>query len=280
MPADGGYSPRILRTAFFIDDHGESWPHGSPELSRALGTRLRGTMLDDYVLRQLGFALVRQTSALIECVFDVEAVSPVTLVGLLYVVGETSDRQIAIRGPAEPVRIDKLVDRRGAIRLISEIIEAKRTRPRFERRPCVIEKTSFSQLWRAGREIVAAPIEEATRLRLLDTLYAGNFTLNELDESDGHFRISAIGSSIANFDPDFLARGIGKTYHSLSDPDYGAWVSDTFDEYATLSHERTEVVEAGVQVGGSDLQRLSYTRLVLPVSSGSRRRLLVATDVR
>lgn len=279
MPADGGYSPRILRTAFFIDDHGESWPHGSPELSRALGTRLRGALLDDYLLRHLGFALVRQSSSLVECVFDIEAVSPVTLVGLLYVVGETTDRPFAFRAPADPIRIDKLVDRRAAIRLISEIIETKRVRPRFERRPCVIEQTNFAQLWRAGCEIVAAPLDDATRTQLLNTLYGGNFTLNELSEDDGHFRIKTIGENIARFDPDFAVRGIGATYHSLSDPDYGAWVCDTFDEYATLSREAVELVEANVAVPGQPDRRLSYKRLVLPVSSASRRLLLIATDV-
>lgn len=279
MPSDGGYSPRILRTAYFIDDHGESWPHGSTELPRILRTRLRGPALDDYLIHQCGFALVRQTSALVECVFVEEAVSPVTLVGLLYVIGETVDRPISIRAPDEPVRIDRLADRRRAIARISALIESKRERPRFERRPCVIDKTSFSQLWRAGREVIAAPIDDATRVRLLDTLYNGNFTLNELDESDGHFRIKAIGQSIRKFDPEFAARGIGATYHTLSDPDYGAWVSDTFQEYATMSRECTEVVEAQVEVPGQQARRLDYTRLVLPVSAGSRRLLLVATDV-
>lgn len=279
MPADGGYSPRILRTAHFIDDHGESWPHGSPELARALRTRLRGHALDDYLLRQVGFALVRQTSALVECVFDEEAVSPVTLVGVLYLVGEINDRPIAVRSPAEPIRIDRLHDRRSAISLISAIIETKRQRPRFERRPCVIEKTAFAQLWRAGREIIAAPIDDPTRLRLLETLYAGNFTLNQLNEDDGRFRISAIGGGIARYDPGFAARGVGATYHTLSDPDYGAWVSDTFDEFATLNREAAEVVDARIEVPGKPQCNLSYTRLVLPVSCRSRRYLLVATDV-
>lgn len=279
MPADGGYRPRVLRAAFFIDDHGESWPYGSAELPRALGTRLRGPALDTYLINQCGFALVRQTSALLECVFVPGAVSPITLVGLLYVIGESVDQPISIRSPDEPVRIDRLADRRSAIASISALIESKRERPRFERRPCVIDKTSFSQLWRSGREIIAAPIDDATRVRLLETLYNGNFTLNVLDDSNGHIRIDAIGRNIAKFDPDFAARGVGETYHTLSDPDYGTWVSDTFREYAAMSKECTEIVEAHVEVPGQQARRLNYTRLILPVLCGSRRMLLAATDV-
>lgn len=278
MPAVGGGRSRSYQGMWLIDDDGEMWPRDSVELSRKLGTRLRGAALEDFLMRQSGFALVRLTGALVECVFDPEVVSPGALVGLLYVIGENGHLPVAIRSPADPIRVDMLCDRRRAIAQVSQLIELKRQRPRFDRRPCVIEKTGFAGRWEVAREILVSPMDESVRMHLLNTMFRGQFTLNSLDESDGSFRIDLIGHVIAGYDPRFAAKGQGMTYHSLSDPKYGEWVSDSLRNYTTQSRIHTELVDALVENPGVEPRRLSYVRLALPYSSDLRRRLLVATD--
>src|SRR5271168_5329109 len=79
-----------------VDDQGESWQAGSPEFLKKLGDDYPDYDAVDYAVRNLGYIALRRhaNSAWITC--RPEFVSPVSLVGLLYVLVDLCPRRVAL----------------------------------------------------------------------------------------------------------------------------------------------------------------------------------------
>jgi hypothetical protein len=268
-----------MSMTWFIDERGEAWQSTSREVFRRLGSNRTGADLDTYLIEQMGFAGVRERPTLFEVHFSAQAVSPIALTGLLYWLTDRPQKPVTFTSRGNAVQVDIARDRSQAVAYVSRLIESRHTTPLYSRFGLVLERTQFAAIWKTADEVVRADMSDEVRARILDRLFSGSYTLNNLDPSSGHYRVTAFGSSIAKFDPAFVARGLGITYHDMSDKLYGKWIAETFRGYSGLSDVAAESVDAAIEGTGTN-NRLRYTRLVLPFEAHGRRQLLVATDVR
>jgi predicted transcriptional regulator of viral defense system len=262
-----------------IDDRGEAWTAGSSKLSVALGTRLDGRELERFVMSQMGYVTVRERDAVVEVTFEQATVSPRAIIGLLYKLAGIRGKPVALRGCSDQVGVKIIHDRGRAIAHLSEIVEIRRGGPRYAKQYAELTRTSFASNWEIAQDILASEMASESRRRVLEKLFAGAFTINQLDESDGQYRVLDWGSKVAAIDPVFSAHGAGLSYYDLSDRDYGRWIADTFKEYAGAQERRVEAVTARMSAPGLELRQYTYNRLVLPVERDGSRLLFVATDM-
>src|SRR5258708_6673337 len=79
-----------------VDDLGESWPAGSPEFLKRLGDDNPDYDAVDYAVRNLGYIALRRHADSVRITCRPEFVSPVSLVGLLYVLVDLHPRRVAL----------------------------------------------------------------------------------------------------------------------------------------------------------------------------------------
>lgn len=267
-----------MTMTWFIDERGEAWQSTPREVFRRLGTNRVGDDLDTYLIEQMGFAGVRERHALFEVRYAHQTVSPIALTGLLYWLTDRPQKPVTFTSLGDAVKVNIARDRSQAVAYVSRLIESRHTTPLFSRYGLVLERTPFAAIWKAAEELVRAEIADDVRNRVLDRLFSGSYTLNDFDTDAGHYRVTNFGSAIAKFDPAFVARGAGATYHDMSDKQYGRWIAETFCGYEGLDGVAAESVDAAYE-GPHKSERLRYNRLVLPYAAHGKRQLLVATDV-
>lgn len=221
--------------------------------------------------------VVRDRAKLIEVRLSRDSVAPLALVGLLYWLFDNDQKAVAVMDCAGDAPVDVLLDRKRAAAYVSELIDRRASEPRFSRCHVGLDQTCFASVWRAAQEICVAEMSEPARVRILDQLFAGGFTLGTFDRVTGTCRASAVGSIIRQIDPDFAAVSDGSSYRNMADRAYGAWVAETFESYRDRDRPFAESIDASLCFPGWP-KRARYTRLVVPYTAGGEKHLLVASD--
>jgi len=94
----GLYWPRgvVVLPAVVIDDRGEIWPLGSPELRAHLPHATDNDEVAGYTVRHLGFVLVRQQGRRLRAAMRPALVKPATLIALYYCIIDRRPEQIVL----------------------------------------------------------------------------------------------------------------------------------------------------------------------------------------
>jgi hypothetical protein len=219
---------------------------------------------------------VLDRSSRFEVRFAHDLVSPVALTGLLIWLHDQHPKPIAVFGVARDF-VDILPDRRRAVAYLSELIASRSRQVRFDRRATELGETPFAAVWCAAQEICTSEMSEAARMRILEALFGGNFTLNTFEDDGDACCVSAVGSQIYRLDPKFATDGLGATYRAMSDHAYGAWLAETFESYRGRERPFAERVTAAISYPLLP-PRVQFTRLVVPYCVGGAKHMLVASD--
>jgi hypothetical protein len=270
-----------------VDDQGEAWADGSAELRRKLATDRTGQALSGYVVKTLGFVLIRSSRTGCVISMDADTVSPYALIGTLYWLTDNRPERVVVEQvraantPQLMFRYDQ------AVTFVAQKCDARSSRPLFTRHPIMLGNSPFAARWEAVKEIVTSPdIQEHVQLPILDKLLQGYFTLSRRDPETGRYMIEHVGNGIAGHVfgsngrawPALGKLPKGKTFANMSDEAYGTWLDDTFSALSEDTAPFCEFVEATLGASTHMPQRIKYSRLVLPYTRASGAYLLTASD--
>lgn len=237
-----------------------------------LGTRLAPTKALQYAVKCMGWAVVRKRRGSVDAVYDRKTVCHLALVGLLDYLWRQG---LSVKLTETNDDCSAWLDLALLGNHLSELIEKRHGKQRLWRKETTIRRTPFASVLPCAMEIAHADVDDDTRERLFDSHFHGKYSMNKLDTSCGHYRVEYIGDGPAKFDPRFATRGFGDTYHTFIDNEYGQWLASAFAEMSTKTGIRVEEVSTNHSVDGP----ANYNRLLMPITRGVEKFLLVASDL-
>jgi hypothetical protein len=261
-----------------FDEQGNNWALGD-ELKRYIGTRRPDENLARYCVNKLGYVLAdTKPSGTVFVSFSEDIVGPVALVALLqWLHDQPMGRFVFYQGGLNerPWLIPSLHEAR---KHIGALLAASTPNHAFEITELAATASPFRKTWQVAEEIHVADIPEALKLRLLDKLFDGRFTLSRRHSETGDFTISAVGSAILDYQ--FADRDRYTTFRDMHDRDYGQWIADGLKRLSTNESSRFQLVTAPLKFLAQPNRVLHrYSRLLQAPNINGSQRLLTASVV-
>lgn len=277
--------------AVVIDDAGEAWPLGAPQLREAVMCPDPDVDVIAYAVRNLGFVLLRQQGKMVRAEMRPALVKPPTLIGLYYNLVELKPQQIVLsrltgRGTSHEL-FDDVSEFAATIERDIDDEGVQRHRPAYvlSRRPFgVLERSRYARfapivaMWRAARGYLPDDIIALLHRHRLQ----GRAALLRNPAGSGRLVYEHVGSTYSFVgDACLPLLLVGQDIEMLPDRDYGDWAAGSYYECLTDKEPRLETVSA--IMGRSDGQRVwsYYDRVLLPWRTGDgTRHILGISEVR
>lgn len=272
-----------------VDEEGESWPASSPEFLRRLGEEQPNFDAVDHAIRNLGYIGIRQGHNSVRITCRPEFVSPVSIVGLRYLLVDLGAHRVALTLFSESSRTEIVSSIEDAIARIEAL--ARHSRRGLAKTPldlATIEPTRrlrFHTLLNAWREcsgvVETLPAEILERADVVDR----SVTIRLAD--DGRLWTLAVGVGLSVYGPRWNETAVGRPFDDQPDRRYAAWVHTDYLQAMVSSQPVFHFIDATVASEPNQRRRFVYERLILPwrtkggdvlASSFSIRRPAPATD--
>jgi hypothetical protein len=280
--------------AMVIDDNGETWPVGTPQLREVLSHCPRpdcpgpGTDIVEYSVRNLGFVLLRPHGRMVRAEMHLPLVKPATLIAVYYNLLDLRPQQILLSrlsaegAGASHELFDDVSEFAATIERDIDDAGVQRHRPAYAllARPLEhIDRARYARfapamaLWRRARGRMPGDLLAFLRERGLD----GRAALLLSPPGTSELVYVHVGSSHC-----FVARAcsplllVGKSVEMLPDHEYGFWAARSY--YASLADQKPRLETVSAVLERDDGQRLwSYhDRLILPWRAEDGGRFILA----
>jgi hypothetical protein len=275
--------------AMVIDDNGETWPVGTPQLREVL-SHCPGPDTDivDYSVRNLGFVLLRPHGRMVRAEMHLPLVKPATLIGVYYHLLDLRPQQILLSrlsaqgAGASHELFDDLSEFAATIERDIDDPGVQRHRPAYAllARPLEdIDRARYARfvpamaLWRRARGRMRRNLLAFLRDRGL----AGRAMLLFSPPGKSELVCVHVGSNhcfVARACSPFLL--VGESVERLPDREYGFWAARSY--YASLADHKPRLETVSAVLERDDGQRLwSYhDRLILPWRAENGGRFVLA----
>lgn len=270
-----------------IDDRGETWTAGCPDLRRRLGFGRSDFDLVGYAVRTLGFALIRQRGRSIHLSLRPALTTPATLGTLFYRLAEATPERLLISYLQNAWQHEVLRSAHEAMLRLEDLVFATSTwRPSstylVQRHPLVLRQHSALEslgpllaIWHVTGGLWTDRLRDLlTALNLLDRAIL-------LHNPAGGDRLvfDHRGTSFSFYPPSWNRLAIGRDIEDQPDRDYGARTAHTYREVLGDGEPRFEAVDAVIRDPGHDVRRSRYDRLILPWRTSENERFLTGVSV-
>ena len=277
--------------ALIIDDKGETLPLGAPRLRELLLCPQPDFDVITYVVRHLGYVLLRRQARLVRAEMRPALVKPATLIGLYYHLLDLRPERILLsRLTADGASHELFDDMAEFAATIERSIDdegLRRHRPAYalSQRPLQhLERprhTRLAQLVAVWRELRGNLPRDLLPI-LREYGLGPRAALLRNPEGTNRLVYEHVGSGYS-----FLGDAclplllIGADIEMLPDRDFGGWVSDAYYRCLGDAQPRLETVSAVMQRTDGQQVWSYYDRVLLPWrASGGRRYVLGASEVR
>ncbi|MGO8914556.1 MAG: hypothetical protein ACLQJR_01450 [Stellaceae bacterium] len=259
-----------MQGAMVIDDKGEIWPLGAPQL-RAV---LIPPGVIPYAVRNLGYVLLRQEARTVRAQMRPRLVRPATLIGLHYVLLDLMPQRILLSRLAEEGDTHELFhDVSEFLATVERDIgddEMQRRRPAYALSPrslLHLERARYARfapvvaLWGAARGYL--PGDLLTRLRREGA--PSRVALLRNPVGTGRLVYEHVGSGYT-----FAGNAclplllIGQDIEMLPDRDYGDWAAGSYHQCLADQKPRLETVSAVMRRPDGQRVWSYYDRVLLP----------------
>jgi hypothetical protein len=269
-----------MRLPAYIDDEGEIWPEDSIVLARRLNTCRSGRDLRRVATEHLGYIHLSRTGRFVRVCLSRRTVSDEAAAGLLYWMSQNRDTAFLVEENAgsAPPHLTLAPNYEAMIGFVAALCGAEDRRSYVEH-DVPLERTAFADRWQAAREVVSSFGTSAKTGSVLDALFRGHWTISEFDDAAGEFRFSRLGAWYSTFDTGLSRKLIGQSPLAFGDSALGSHVQRSTARFATAHEPATQRVSTMLRWGGQQARHVDYTRLLVPLSRGAGRRLLISAAV-
>jgi hypothetical protein len=260
--------------AMVIDDRGEIWPVGAPELRAHLPSADGDEDVAAYVVRHLGFVLLRQQGRRLRAAMRPPMIKPATLISLYYCIIDRRPEQIVLsrlegeHGWHEV--FDDFAEFAATVEHAVEDESLQRYRPLYasSSRPlCHLGRPRYSRfapllsLWQARHGRLPGDIaQEVTRCKL-----QARSSLLRNPIGSGRLIFEHMGSGYSFFGDACLSLLlIGREFETLPDRGLAEWAATSYHECLADEKPRLQVVSAVVEQPRGGRYWSYYDRLLLP----------------
>lgn len=263
---------------YIIDERGTFWVLGD-EFRRYIGSNRTDADLIAYCVNKLGYILVdvRSRNAIFASFLEGTA-GPVALVSLMQWLHERPIGRFVFNQGGIDVAPNLIPSIEHARRRLSDLAQSATPSASFEVTNIPMEASPFGKVWQVAQEIHTADLPEAMRLRLLDRLFDGRFTLSERQDATSDFNITAIGSAIVPYQ--FADSDRHATFRDMHDREYGKWIADGLIQLCPADEPIFQLVSAPLKfVDRPNRVWHRYSRLLFAPTIDGTQRLLTASVV-
>ncbi len=264
-----------------VDDEGESWPAGSPEFLKKLGDDSPNFDAVDFAVRNLGYIALRRHAESVRIICRPDYVSPVSLVGLLYVLVDLRPRRLALTLFSDTWHDEIVASVDDAMARIEAA--SLRSRVGFAKEPLdfsAIDRSRrmrFHALLGAWRQCSGSI--ETLPTALLERADVADRSLTVKLIPDGRMSIVESGPGFSLYGPSWHDTAVGRTLDEQPDQRYAAWIQDDYRRAIASGAPQFDYVDATVTVAPNRKRRLVYERLVLPWRGKAGERLASSFSV-
>ena len=268
-----------------IDEQGEPWFAGAPELRRRLGAIAAGDDISAHAVREHGFVMVRERAGSVHVSLRPERVRRPALATLFYQLAEARperlvlsylgcDWQHEVVGSAHEamLRVEDLVASSAGWRPgAGYIVQRHSLIPR--RHPSLQQLAPLLAVWHllGGRSPGPLP-EVLVRFGFLD-----RSVIVRNPARSGRMVFEHRGKAFTFYQPCWNLLAMGRDVEDQPDRDYGKHTARCYREAFAEDAPRFEAVDAVIRTPGHEVRRSRFDRLILPwrMSDGER----VATGI-
>ena len=265
-----------------IDENGSVWPADSPQLRRRLWASQPAPVLCQYAVTNLGFAQLSLSPRAIIIRWRPTSISKETLVGLVQALMDQADGRVSI----STLRMDWAESICGSIEqaraaLLREFETARCERGGYfravPRHPDTL--AAGSPLGRVlGASLQANGVFDPVSLwQMLEHSAGGRYILTEAQGDHGPLRIVAWGSGYQSMTSRWIADAPGKNFEDQPDAAYAKGSIKSYRSAIARGVSIVEDVDASTWWPGRGRSRIRYSRLILPLTLESGRRLVLST---
>jgi hypothetical protein len=277
--------------AMVIDDRGEIWPVGAPELRAHLPCAEGEEDVAAYAVRHLGFVLLRQQGRRLRAAMRPPMIKPATLISLYYCIIDRRPEQIVLsrlegeHGWHEV--FDDFAEFAATVEHAVEDESLQRYRPLYASssrplghlvRPRYSRFAPLLSLWHARHGRLPGDLaREVTRCRL-----QSRSSLLRNPIGSGRLIFEHMGSGYSFFGDACLSLLlIGRDFETLPDRGLAEWAATSYHECLADEKPRLQVVSAVVAQPRGERYWSYYDRLLLPWrDAGGTGFILSISDVR
>jgi hypothetical protein len=267
-----------MLASWVLDDRGDIWPEASRNLGLALQTERSARALTDFLVRQMGFIVIREYQGRNELLLDPEIVSPVALTAIFCWGADRRFQPTSWVDVKTPKLARVFTNMLGLHNQVGALVERRTPRPDFELLPTEITRSSFNANLQTTVEICRSDMPVKQKLEMIETIFRGRYLLAARHES-GDYHIGEAGGYYTQHYSDFSARSIGQSFRNCADSRYGDWTADQFRLISGEDRPTTASINARILFDGRERTRVFYERLIVPFkSSYGRDTLLIASN--
>jgi hypothetical protein len=264
-----------------IDDLGEEQPWPSAHILNELDSSRADFDTLDYIVRNLGYALIIDRPDFLRLRLRPLLVSSRTVAALFYYLAERSPQRTGISWFGDVWRDEVCGHPKDLFRRLTEILHAS-TRSDLTERFLSTRRSIDAILNPAGHAF--APLLRAwlkgSREDLIATARAHGLwdraMLAERDPERGDFVFRHSGGAIQLYDAGWGGQAVGRRISEQPDGAYGRWIEQGCAAVDEARSARVELVHALVAGPDCEPQRWRYERLMLPFQGKDDRRVVMS----
>lgn len=268
--------------SFVIDDNGQCWAHGDPQLRHALGgSDLNNAELYRFLVRNLGHIEARVNQRSVDVSFRKDIVGVRAWSSLLYLLYDNPHcTQAVVRNWEGQSLRTRIASRKAFVTWLADAMldEQLKTQSRFGcRTPAPGEvHENFHKLlglWRGRKTFDPAELH-----KLLSEQFARRFLIVREDDDD-KLTIASMGNGFKVYSPTYLNQASGTELRDDPDVLYGIWVERQYREVARAMQPSLSRVTATIRTPQCLEMKLHYDRAIVPFLDSSGRRYLASASL-
>jgi hypothetical protein len=263
-----------MLSSWVLDDHGDIWPEASRNLGLALQTERSAKELTDFLVRQMGFVVIREFQGRNELLLDPEIVSPVALTAIFCWGADRRFQPTAWVDVKTPKLARVFTTMLALHNQVGALVERRTPRPDFELFEQDVNDSAFSAACRLATRICRSDLHIVHKLDLLEDVVGQHLIWAERADN-GDFAMTHATTAATAYDPEFCATDRTKTFREASDRRYGTWTADQFLDIYQADVAQCASISALIRFNNRPERRYFYDRLVIPAASSTGRGALL-----
>lgn len=255
-----------------IDEQGEPWLAGAPELRRRLGTVPVGADLSDHAVQEHGFVMMRERPGSLQVSLRPERVRRPTLATLFYRLAEVRPQRLVLSYLGRDWQHEVVGNAHEAMLRVEDLVASsagwhpgagytvQRHSLVMRRHPSLQELAPLLAVWHlaAGRSPCPLP-EVLGRLGFLN-----RSVIVRNPARSGRMVFEHRGKSFTFYQPCWNLLAMGRDVEDQPDLDYGKHTARCYREAFAEDAPRFESIDAVIRTPGREVRRSRFDRLILP----------------
>jgi hypothetical protein len=267
-----------MLASWVLDDRGDIWPEASRNLGLALNTDRSAKELTNFLIKQMGFLVMREYPGRNELMLDPAIVSPVALTAIFCWGADRRFLPTSWIDVTTPKLARVFTSALTLHNQIGALIERRTPRPNFECFEQEVRISPFGAHCKLATEISRSELHVVRKLDLLEEVLGQHLIWAERTDV-GDFAMTHATAKAASYDPEFCTNSQTKSFREASDRRFGAWTADHFKSIRYDYAPSSTSISAEVAFHKRPKQRYFYDRLIIPTASSTGRdALLIAVN--